>query len=230
MKYTPSALVSEFSGKQGSTVASHNRNGPYFRNRTVPVNPNTLPQQGARNDMALASRAWQALTAAQRAAWNAAASFITFFDRLGRPYHPTGHQYFVSVNRTTFVYSGSTAITSAPPTSAIPAALLTVAPAAAAGAATHTIAYTATPLAALTKLVIEATAQLSPGVSYLKRSLLRQLQISAAAGTSPENIKTAYLARFGALVAGKQIFYRLTVISSDGNRSTPLVTSTIVTA
>lgn len=228
MKYTPSALVSEFSGKQGSTVASHNRFGPYFRNRTIPTNPNTTSQQNARNDLLTASKAWAGLTAAQQAAWNAAAPLVTLYDRLGRPYHPTGHQYFVSVNRTTYVYSGSTAVTSAPPTASAPAAILTASVTAVVGVPSHSVAYTATPLAAATKLIIEATAMMSPGRFYVGRSQFRQVLITAAAAASPSDIKTVYAAKFGSLVAGKKIFYRLTVITSDGQRSAPLTTSVVV--
>lgn len=126
MKYTPSALVSEFSGKQGSTVASHNRFGPYMRNRTIPVNTNTASQQNARNNLSSASKAWKALTAAQRAAWIAAATTILLYDRLGRPYTPTGFQYFVSCCRTIYVYDPTAALPTTPPTAAAPSAVLTV--------------------------------------------------------------------------------------------------------
>jgi hypothetical protein len=230
MKYTPSALVSEFSGKQGSTVASHNRFGPYFRNRVIPVNPNTTTQQNARNDLALATRGWAALTSAQRAAWNAAASFITLYDRLGRPYNPTGHQYYIAVNRTTYVYSGATTAVTAPPSAAAPVALVTLAPTATAGIPSFSVVYTATPLAALTKLLVETTAQMSAGISFVGRSQYRQIQVSAAAQASPFNILAAWNAKFGALVAGKQIFIRATVLTSDGQRSAPLATSIIVGA
>lgn len=121
VKYTPSALVSEFSGKQGSTVASHNRFGPYFRNRTIPVNPNTTAQQNARNDLTVATKGWSALSAADVATWNTAALSVTLIDRLGRPYNPTGHQYYVSVNRTSYVYTGGTAAVTTPPASTPPA-------------------------------------------------------------------------------------------------------------
>ena len=127
MKYTPSALVSEFSGAQGSTVASHNRYGPYLRNRTIPVNPNTAEQQNERNNLATISAAWRTLTSAQRAAWTAEALSVTLYDRLGRAYTPTGHQYFVSINRTKFVYLSSSSISTSPPGIATVTALLTLA-------------------------------------------------------------------------------------------------------
>lgn len=230
MKYTPSALISEFSGKQGSTVASHNRFGPYLRNRTIPVNPNTLAQQNARNDLSVATKAWGAQTSTIQAAWNAAAPGVTLYDRLGRAYHPTGHQYFISVNRTSYVYSGATTVVTAVPAAAAPAALVTLTPTAQHTLPAFSVAYTATPLAALTKLIIECTAQLSPGISFVPRSKFRQIVITAAAAASPADILAAYTARFGALLAGKKVFVRCTVITSDGQRSAPLQTSLIIAA
>lgn len=229
MKYTPSALVSQFSGKQGSTVASHNRYGPYLRNRVIPVNPNTTIQQNARNDMSLASKAWASLTAAQRAAWNAAAQSVVLYDRLGRAYNPTGHQYFVSVNRTTYVYSGLTTVTTAVPSAAAPAALTSLTPGPDALTPEFPVPFTASPLAALTKIVWEATRQLSPGINFVPRSEYRQMMVTAAAAASPGDLLTQYVAKFGALVIGKKIFVRGTVLTSDGQRSAPLVASAIVT-
>lgn len=90
------------------------------------------------------------------------------------------------------------------------------------------VAYTATPVAALTKVLIEATPQLSPGITFVGRSKFRQILLSAAAAASPANILAAYNAKFGALISGKKVFVRVTVITSDGQRSAPLVTSVTV--
>ena len=91
------------------------------------------------------------------------------------------------------------------------------------------VAYTATPLTASTKVLIEATPQLSQGVAFVSRSKFRSILVSAAAAASPANILTAYNAKFGALISGRRIFVRTTVLTSDGQRSAPLVTSVVVT-
>jgi len=96
-------------------------------------------------------------------------------------------------------------------------------------AITFSVAYTATPLAASTKLLIECTPQLSAGVTFVGRSKFRQILVSAAAAASPANILSAYNAKFGALVSGKKIYVRCTAITSDGQRSAPLVSSVTVT-
>lgn len=230
MKYTPSALVSEFSGAQGSTVASHNRFGPYFRNRTIPVNPNSVEQQVERNNLAAYAAAWRGLTDAERVAWNAAAQSVTLYDRLGRPYNPTGQQYFISVNRTQFVYSGSATVQTALPSATPVTAPATITPDPKDGAATFTVAYTATPLPASTKALIECTRQLSQGINFVSRSEYRAIFVTAAAAASPADIHAAYIAKFGALVADNKIFTRVTFIASDGRRSQPLSSSAIVAA
>lgn len=90
------------------------------------------------------------------------------------------------------------------------------------------VAYTATPLAANTKLLIEATPQISAGIAFVGRSKFRQIMVTAAAAASPANILANYNAIFGVLIAGKKIFIRVTAIESKGGRSAPLVNSVIV--
>lgn len=96
-------------------------------------------------------------------------------------------------------------------------------------ASTLSLTFTATPIPANTKLIVEATRQVSPGVTFMPRSEFRQIKVIAPAATSPQALATEYVARFGALVAGKKIFLRLTQIGSTGGRSAPITTSAIVT-
>ena len=91
------------------------------------------------------------------------------------------------------------------------------------------IAFTATPPAALTKIVVEMGPQLSAGIGFMKPSHYRQILVGAAAGASPLNVLANYNAKFGALIAGRKIFARLTPVDSSGNRGMPLETSIIVT-
>jgi len=125
VKYTPGPNIGEMSGKQGNTVASHNRFGPYFRCRVKPINSRTLGQNNARNNFKSASQAWRVLTAAQQAAYRVAATSVVKFDRLGRQYTPTGPELYVSQCRNIYDYDPTAALPTAPPTAAAPAALLT---------------------------------------------------------------------------------------------------------
>jgi hypothetical protein len=91
------------------------------------------------------------------------------------------------------------------------------------------VAFTATPAAALTKVVIEATPQVSAGKNFVNPSWYRQIFVGAAGTTSPANILAAYNAKFGTLVSGKKIFFRAFVVGSTGLRSAYLETSQVVT-
>lgn len=91
------------------------------------------------------------------------------------------------------------------------------------------IAYTATPLAAGVKLVVEATGQISPGRTFIRRSEYKFVQVTAAAATSPVNVLAAYTALFGALVSGQKIGFRLTPYTSTGLPGTPFYTTVTVT-
>lgn len=219
MKYTPSALVSEFSGAQGSTVASHNRFGPYFRNRTIPVNPQSAAQTTQRNVLKAASQAWRALSSAQRAAWTAAAALIPRIDPLGRTYFQSGHQFFVSTCIFIKLYDATSAFPTDPSTIITPTDLASATYTCNSGPAAFTVAYTATPLAAATKLLVKASNMVSAGVSFVTPSRRRVIFTSAAAAASPANILAAYNARWGTLVAGKHISCELRVLSSTGGYS-----------
>lgn len=113
MKYVPSALIGQLSRSQGSTTASHNRFGSYFRNRTIPTNPNTSKQATQRAQIAAFSAGWRALTATQRAAWTALGASIVRLDTQGQPYTLTGLQAFESVNRNQST-AGNATLTDAP--------------------------------------------------------------------------------------------------------------------
>lgn len=113
MKYNPSALVGPLSRSAGSTTASHNRFGNYFRNRVIPVNPNTAAQVAQRQSMTSRSQEWRALTVAQRTAWIALGLTMTRQDSLGVTYNLTGLQAYTSLNRN-LVYVGGAVISAAP--------------------------------------------------------------------------------------------------------------------
>lgn len=91
------------------------------------------------------------------------------------------------------------------------------------------VAFTATPTAALTKLVIEATPQVSAGKTFVNPSWYRQVFVGAAASATPANILAGYNAKFGALISGKKIFLRSRVVGSTGLSSAYLETNTLVT-
>lgn len=91
------------------------------------------------------------------------------------------------------------------------------------------VAYTATPLAAGTKLEIQATKQVSAGRTKAPRGAYRSIFTTAAAAASPANILASYTPVFGALISGRKIFFRLVPISSTGVAGVPFETSIVIT-
>jgi hypothetical protein len=115
------------------------------------------------------------------------------------------------------------AIVSAAPALSTPAALLTAV--LTLTNAAFSIAYTATPLAAGSKLFVYASQQGSAGRSF--EGDFRLLFVSAAAAASPANVFAAYSAKFGVPVTGNRVFLSLATYLG-GFLSGPLVTSQVV--
>lgn len=91
--------VAAISGSLDGQVFSHNRGGPYMRNRAIPTNPGTTPQQVVRQLLAQLSNVWATtLTAAQRAAWDAYAEAVPLPNALGEPRNVGGIGMFIRSN------------------------------------------------------------------------------------------------------------------------------------
>lgn len=98
MKFLP-LLGTDLSGSVGGITASHNRGGAYFRNRAIPVNPNTVFQQAVRGFLATLTSLWNnTLTAVQRAAWDLYALNVPLLDPLGNPRNVGGLGMYIRSN------------------------------------------------------------------------------------------------------------------------------------
>ena len=86
------------SGSIGKQTYAVSRLRQIVRTRAIPANPNTNAQKLARANFTTASKAWDQLTDAQRAAWRAAAADVMSKSRLGQKASLTGNQYFLLVN------------------------------------------------------------------------------------------------------------------------------------
>lgn len=87
------------SGKQGGIVWSHNRTGPYIRERAVPVNPNTDRQVDVRNAVRSLAIGWTTvLTQNQRDGWDVYAANVAWSDALGRSIFLTGLNHYIRSN------------------------------------------------------------------------------------------------------------------------------------
>jgi hypothetical protein len=142
-------------------------------------------------------------------------------DALGQSYNLTGFLAYVSVNNNLEQY-GSASVADAPAI-VTPGALLTAT--VTLTNAAFSIAYTATPIAASTKLLVFASPQRSAGRNF--EGDYRRIFTTAAAAASPADVYAAYVAKFGVPVVGQRVFLSLQ-LTSGGFTGGPLVTSKVV--
>lgn len=211
------------SGSVAGVTSSRNRFGQYRRTRATPVNPNSTFQGTVRNRLADNSAAWRALTDAQRAGWESLGAMISRTDSLGQSYTLTGFQAYCSVNNNNL--AAGNAVVSTAPAIVTPTGLLTAT--ITLTAAAFSIAYTATPLGAGSRLFAFISPQRSAGRVY--EGDYRLTHVSAAAAASPANVFAEYVARLGTPVVGNRVFLQLHVYNG-GFLSGPLSTSAVVSA
>lgn len=209
------------SGSVGARTSSRNRSGQYVRQRAIPTQPRTVAQIAARSKLTSQSAAWRGLTSAQRAAWNAFAQSFTVTNSLGTTINLTGAQCFIKVNTVNLLNGDATV--NLPPT--LPAFVAVTVTGVTAVAATPLIQLAGTNPAAGTKFMIFASPQLSAGVTFNAKYAYLQTSQTFTAGQM--SIQTAYAARYGALIVGKQIFVKV-VQSQAGMQDNGTVFSCIV--
>lgn len=224
MKIKWGALVVDGRGKIGGHVAARNRSGAYMRTKVTPNNPQTGYQTEARGRLATLSSSWRELSQAQRDAWNSAVVDFEKTNVFGDLVKPTGKNLFTGLNINMLLIGLS--IMNVPP---LPA---------------DTISFEDPDLTASVAngpelegtsdtnmhYKIEATPSLSPGIGFFKNKF-KQIGFMEGAGESTWNLKTEYEERFGPLVLGQKVAFRLTAVNSTtGQAGTPVVASAIIVA
>ena len=178
--------IAEASGSISGTVFSHNKGGPYIRNRRVPTNPDTERQGEVRSIFAALAAAWtNVLSAAERATWDAYAEANTILNALGQAVKQTGLAWYVRCNAR-LQDAGLTLVAEAPIAPA-PANFLTFTP-----------TFTST-----TAISVAYTAALAAGEAM-------QIWMTGphTAGASP-NFRQARLIGYSALAAATPIAFTL---------------------
>jgi len=109
MKVKFGSIVASASGSVGGCTYSRNRFGPYVRNRSLPVNPNSASQVTIRQIFADLAIAWNVdLDASERAAWKAYADNVpTRTDPVLGPIFGTGMNAFIAANAPRIQFGGA---------------------------------------------------------------------------------------------------------------------------
>lgn len=226
MKAKFGSMLVDGRGKLGGHVYSKNRGGSYVRTKVSPVNPQTTAQAQARASLTARSQTWRTLTVNQRASWNSAVSNFTGTDVFGDVKTPSGLNLYNRLNLN-LQKVGATLLTLPPVPTASPV-IDSVSFIADESAQTVIITFAPTPVPADTTYYIEMTSQMSAG-RYFAKSEFRFIQNLPATTATGAALTVAYLAKFGALVAGQKIFMRIRAVDElTGLESQPLVVSAIV--
>jgi hypothetical protein len=216
-----SGLVSDNRGKLNGSIFSKNRTGNIIKNFSSPRNPQSGTQQPNRANWKYIVNLWGSLSTEQRASWSDLAATVTWRDKIGTPFHPTGQMLYLYCNQNLFSIG-------------VPMLLHSVAPVAkelisTCGIGQHHsgtwgafLTFTPSPTSATIYYKVFATPCLSPGISYAKK-WFRQIGVLAPATTSGIDITAMYLSVFPSPVSDKRIFIKLVPVeSTSGFSSLPV--------
>lgn len=228
MKIKWGAFVVDGRGKIGGHVASKNRSGPYLRTKVVPVNVDSVDQKTVRNNFTANSQGWKGITAAQRLAWNRAVGDFQRTDVLGDLRIMSGFNLYCALNGN-LRFIGSVPITD-PPTPAAVTAFTALSVAQATGAQTTILTY-APAIGANDTCIVQGTAAMSAGKTFVK-SELRKYDFMLAADVTPFDNSAEYLLKFGLVGAlGTKAFFTMqNVVTLTGLPGAKISASCIVGA
>ena len=216
------ALAEDARGKIGGVVYSRNQFGGYIREKVSPVQPSTARQTIVRERVTSITKRWfDTLTDDQRLAWIAFAKVTPVPDVFGNPNLLTGINAFLRLNGV-LENAGEAAITS-PPADLAALGLATASVAMGAAGATASITFTATPLAATDFLYIWATQGLTAGRFFFK-PFYRFLGVSGAGQISPFTAGPIYTTKFGSMIVGSAVGWKIQVMRSTNGALTPGLT------
>ena len=198
--------VAAASGKLNGLVDAKNKGGQYFRNFSVPLNPDTTAQALVRNRLTGFSQNWQSLTDGDRLSWENFALLHPRTNALGAIRHLSGFQVYVSANNN-IANGGGVAIDVAPASAAVPALSALSVVADGSGPNVLDVTFAPTPVPPDTAMVIQATLPLSPGISNANNKF-RQIAVEAAGAAADLDLLLEYESKFGTLISGQQIQIR----------------------
>jgi hypothetical protein len=221
-----SAVVGDARNKVGGVVFTKSRAGSVVRRKVSPVQPRTTAQSAVRASFTGFSKVWSGtLTSAQRAAWIALAKGTPVKDVFGASIILTGLQLFQQLNRSLATIGVAQILT--PPVTLV---------AEEAGNATIVANHTGPVLSILPSTfntgvsdwVIRASPPVSPGKVFIGSKLV-VVKFGSTVLAAAQTFATEYIAKFGALQVGQQIFASITYVNNtSGAQGRPAQSQTIV--
>jgi hypothetical protein len=196
----------------GNVVFSRNRYGAYIRTRVIPTLVTNTYTTGIRGRLAGLSQAWAGLDEDEKVAWETWARENPIVDRMGDQQILQGSAAFIQINMRILACAGTQI--DVPPIAVAPSPITGLTMTAETGVGDVALAWTSGALAASECLVIWAAVVNSAGRRYYKNAL-KQVFISAAAATTPQDIKAEIEARFGTLAVGQVMYIHAFVYDDE---------------
>lgn len=215
-------LGTGMSGSIDGVVASHNRGGAYFRNRSTPVNPSSPAQVAVRSFFAQLGSAWRdTLTPAERAGWDTYALNTLLPNALGDPVNVGGLGMYQRGN-VARLQAGLTRVDTPPSVFGLPTVTPPTLISITAATGVASIGFTpgdAWANADGAALLVYGSRPNSPAINFFKGPYRFAGKVdgnSTTAPTSPAAINMPF-----ALIAGQKAFVKVTVTGADGRYSGP---------
>jgi len=211
--FTTSFPIEKIRNRIGNIVFTAGHAGPNIRKWVQPANPQSTAQAIIRAYFKQFTQAWHSLLPAKIIAWNNAAKNFKMANSLGTGYFRTGKSLFCGWNLVNAILGGVTQISdffTLTRGTNVPFTSPTFNGSTGACSITTTVAVDTN-----SKLVIEASAPLSPGVSADKGKykIIKVYPGGTAAGIL--TFTSEYAAVWGAPVSGKKIFVSTRVSNNN---------------
>lgn len=218
-------FISDIRGSTGGTTYSRNTFANYRRNKTSPVNPNTVAQQLVRNRLGAMSQSWGGITENQRIAWIDGAPTWTNTNIFNQSIDYTGFSLYGRLNRNRQEINEALLTDFVLPSDVDSFTSLSLE--ADTGGGTLEITFTPA-IAADHRVIIRATAPLTAGTTFV-RNQFRKIAVLDNGDTSPVDLAVFYIAVFGALPpADSKVFVDAKqILIANGQNSVPIKDSDI---
>jgi len=219
-------FISDIRGSTGGTTYSRNTFANYRRNKTSPVNPNTVAQQLVRNRLGAMSQSWAGIGEANRTSFVDGAPTWTNTNIFNQSIDYTGFSLYGRLNRNRQEINEPLLTTFVLPDEVDSFTSLSLVADTTGGTMEITFAPA---IAATHKVIVRATAPLTAGTTFV-RNQFRKIAVLDSADLSPFDLAAFYTAVFGVLPpVNAKIFVDVKqVLISNGQNSVPIKASAIV--
>ena len=207
-------MMTDASGKLGGHVFSKNRGGSYIRTKVTPSNPQSSAQMTVRGIFASISSGWSSLTESARNSYRNFVADYAKTDIFGDLRNPSGKSLYQRLNQNLAI-SGQALLAQCVAPSEVPFANMVSAISSIAGTTFNIVTSGDT---TGSKVVVWATPSLSQGKKFVKNSL-RQISVVNGATALQTNVFADYVAKFGAPIAGANVYIGVRVINANGQAS-----------